>query len=95
MDIQIPFSSAAKMSKLDYYADGTLIITFPSHVHEVLTGIIEYIRDQMWDHEFYWDAWSDDKDSVSLSKSISIPSLDTSDYAYFDADNHPSYIARF
>lgn len=74
VDVELPGTgcSAAKVSKLDYYADGTLIITFPTQVHEILTGIIEHIRDQMWEQGFYWKAWSDKKDRIMLSKSISI-----------------------
>lgn len=74
VDIELPGTgcSAAKMSKLDYYADGTLVITFPTQVHEILTGIVEHIRDQMWEQGFYWKAWSDKKDRIMLSKSISI-----------------------
>lgn len=77
VDIELPGTgcSAAKVSKLDYYADATLIITFPTQVHEILTGIIEYIRDQMWEQGFYWKAWSDKKDRIMLSKSISISNL--------------------
>lgn len=72
VDTGLPGSSAAKMSKLDYYADGRLIITFPTQVHEVLTGIIEYMRDQMWEQDFYWKSWSDKKDRIILSKSMSM-----------------------
>lgn len=43
VDVELPVTgcSAAKVSKLDYYADGTLIVTFPTQVYEILTGIIE------------------------------------------------------
>lgn len=76
VDTGLPGSSAAKVSKVDYYADFSLIVTFPSQVHETMTSIIDYIRDQMWEHGFYWDAWSDKKDRIVLSKSISnIPFL--------------------
>lgn len=77
VDVELPGTgcSAAKLSKLDYYADGTLIVTFPTQVHEILTGIIEHIRDQMWEQGFYWKAWSDKKDRIMLSKSISISNL--------------------
>lgn len=71
IDTGLPGSSAAKVSKVDYFADGNLIVTFPSQVHETMTSIIDYIRDQMWEHGFYWDAWSDKKDRIVLSKSIS------------------------
>lgn len=72
VDTGLPSSSAAKMSKMDYYADGRLIITFPAQVHEILTGIIEYMRDQMWEQDFYWKSWSDKKDRIMLSKSMSM-----------------------
>lgn len=72
VDTGLPGSSAAKISKLDYYADGRLIITIPTQVHEVLTGIIEYMRDQMWEQDFYWKSWSDKKDRIILSKSMSM-----------------------
>lgn len=72
VDVGLPGSSAAKVSKLNYFAGGILIITFPTQIHETLTGIIEYIRDQMWQQNFYWNAWSDKKDNVVLRKSTSI-----------------------
>lgn len=68
--LELPASSAAKVAKLDY-CDGRLFITFPSQAHEIMSGVIEYIRDQMWEQGFYWETWSDIKDRIQLSKSMS------------------------
>lgn len=72
--LELPASSAAKVAKLDYY-DGRLFINFPSQAHEIMSGIIEHIRDQMWEQKFYWETWSDSKDRIQLSKLMSMPAI--------------------